>query len=322
MSKRVFIKSITCIREEADCDSFVLNEKQKVLSSKWNGSSFMTKQNAMLCMCVEEVLKQANIDSISLKEAGIFIGNGGISPSKKMLTSLIRFSGKDEDIDYECLSQNIDKIPPLEGVRNLPTAADFFLAKNFDIHNVGNPMYLGDDSGLLCLFRAQENVQLGKINTAVVAASDHKDRILQKLFSLTAGMSYCSKNGACAMVISNMPNDCVGEILEYYDEWLPEGVDLEEIVSKHLIHFTNKERISQVVINTKCSDIENRCCAICKQFFPKSIKCFNKYLGYRGTASGLSNLYLGLSELKSQESLLLISVNPGGLIGSIVVKKI
>ena len=318
MSKRVFIKSITCIREEADCDSFVLNEKQKVLSSKLNGSSFMTKQNAMLCMCVEEVLKQANIDSISLKEAGIFIGNGGIFPSKKMITSLIRFSGKDEDIDYECLSQNIDKIPPLEGVRNLPTAADFFLAKNFDIHNVGNPMYLGDDSGLLCLFRAQENIQLGKINTAVVAAS----RILQKLFSLPADVSYCSKNGACAMVISNMPNDCVGEILEYYDEWLPEGVDLEEIVSKHLIHFTNKERISQVVINTKCSDIENRCCVICKQFFPKSIKCFNKYLGYRGTASGLSNLYLGLSELKSQESLLLISVNPGGLIGSIVVKKI
>ena len=76
------------------------------------------------------------------------------------------------------------------------------------------------------------------------------------------------------------------------------------------------------ITNTKCSDIENRCCAICKQFFPKSIKCFNKYLGYRGTASGLSNLYLGLSELKSQESLLLISVNPGGLIGSIVVKKI
>lgn len=322
MSKRVFIKSIDCVKEGTEGGGFVLNENQEVSSSKWNGSSFMTKQNAMLCMCVEEALKQANIDSILLQEAGLFIGNGGIFPSKKMITSLIKFSGGNEDIDYEYLSKNIDKIPPLEGVRNLSTAANFFLAKNFDIHNVGNPLYVGDDSGLLCLFRARESIELGKIKTAVVAASDHKDRILQKLFSLDIDVSYSSQNGCCAMVISDMPNDCIGEILEYYDEWFPEGIDLEEIVSNHLMRFIQKKQISQVVINAKCSDIKNRCCAICNRVFQKSIKSFNEHFGYRGTASGLSNLYFCLSEFKSQESFLLISVNPGGLLGSIVVKKI
>ena len=127
--------------------------KEYLKSLNFEAKSLMSKQTQIALKafhnCLTEELKQS---IISLK-GSIFVCNGHISLDDSTVKIISKYLfDTDHKINFNLFGENIERMPPLDGIKVLSTAISHFVAKELNVHHPGHQIYSGDNSlsGISC----------------------------------------------------------------------------------------------------------------------------------------------------------------------------
>lgn len=101
----------------------------------------------------------------------VYLGNQMITLDAESIGIISDICIKEGSISLSLLGKNIKKLPPLNGVKLLPTIPSHIIAKELDIHGEGNILGCGDLSGLVNLIVAAASIKHGFVERAIVASS-------------------------------------------------------------------------------------------------------------------------------------------------------
>ncbi|MCM3135796.1 beta-ketoacyl synthase [Paenibacillus polysaccharolyticus] len=137
-----------------------------------SGKNMMNSTNLLEIVAVMQACEESKIDSIPENiDSALFLGNNMINLDFETMSVIKKICHTDGSLDFSLLGKNIKKIPPLSGVKLLPTVPSHFLAKMYDIHGEGNLLYSGDTSGTLSIIQSAREIESGLVDRCIVATS-------------------------------------------------------------------------------------------------------------------------------------------------------
>ncbi|EGD47358.1 Beta-ketoacyl-acyl-carrier-protein synthase I [Ruminiclostridium papyrosolvens DSM 2782] len=102
----------------------------------------------------------------------VFFGNQCINLDEELFDTLIAISGENaHSLDFSKIGSNLQRFPPLNGVKLLPTLPTHFTAKKYNLHGSANVSYAGESSSIEALLRAAVNIEMGYYEKAIVAST-------------------------------------------------------------------------------------------------------------------------------------------------------
>ncbi|MCP5363301.1 MAG: hypothetical protein H6910_04295 [Rickettsiaceae bacterium] len=103
----------------------------------------------------------------------IYIANGHISLEDETIDIIKKYAlDKDNNFDFRLLGQNIDKMPPLDGIKMLSTAISHFIAKDLEINDPGHQIYIGDNNSSAAIVEAYFKLKDMECDFALVVSSE------------------------------------------------------------------------------------------------------------------------------------------------------
>lgn len=140
------------------------------------GKNMMLRYNQLEIYSVLQALQESNWlddDDQDKFNCKVYCGNQVITFDYETLETILLICSQSnkQKLDYSVLGDNLKQIPPLNGVKLLPTASSHFIAKNYNCHGAGNLLHAGEISGLATLIMAAKEIEAGYTNNAIVTSS-------------------------------------------------------------------------------------------------------------------------------------------------------
>lgn len=158
---------------------------------KIKGKNMMLRYNKLEIFSVASAINEYNWLNNTEDEnskCSVYLGNQIINFDYETLEIMQSICCDDETkkIDFNKLGERLKEMPPLSGVKLLPTASSHFISKNCGLHGGGNLVYGGDSTSLATILCAAKDIENGVIDRAIVAStyskfSPHESRWLRSL---------------------------------------------------------------------------------------------------------------------------------------------
>lgn len=140
-----------------------------------SGSNMMLRYNKLQMKAAYQMLNDyglmASLENNAMNCA-VYVANHPVNldPETLQIFRSICSSG-DGDMDFSRLGDNLHRIPPLSGVKQLTTVPSHFMAKTTGAHGPGNLYCNSDCGGVTALLSAARAIETGRIEQAMVSAS-------------------------------------------------------------------------------------------------------------------------------------------------------
>jgi hypothetical protein len=129
------------------------------------GKNIMNCTNQLEFYSVMKVFQNIKFSENSLESCNLYLGNHIINIDIERMEIMIRLCRENDNINFSKLGTNLKRMPPLNGVKLLPTIPSHFIAKE------NNILYSSEISGLLSLMLAFNEIHSGNVDMAVVASA-------------------------------------------------------------------------------------------------------------------------------------------------------
>ncbi|WP_195574139.1 beta-ketoacyl-[acyl-carrier-protein] synthase family protein [Paenibacillus sp. 1001270B_150601_E10] len=136
-----------------------------------SGKNMMNRANQLeLYAVIQACTQYGALDVEEQIDCAVYLGNQLIHIDYETMTILVNHCLEDGCLDFTRLGEHIRKIPPLSGVKLLPTVPSHFIAKTYHAHGEGNLLYNGEISGLLNVIQAAQDIEMGTADRIIVAS--------------------------------------------------------------------------------------------------------------------------------------------------------
>lgn len=141
-----------------------------------SGSNMMLRYNKLQMKAAYQMLNDygliASLENNAMNCA-VYVANHPVNLDPEMLQIIrsICSSGGAGAMDFSKLGDNLHRIPPLSGVKQLTTVPSHFIAKTTGAHGPGNLYCNSDCGGVTALLSAARAIETGRIDQAMVSAS-------------------------------------------------------------------------------------------------------------------------------------------------------
>lgn len=167
------IDAITSFNAEAyTCNLGAEVKKFNKRSLPINGKNMLNTVNVLELKAIVEIIDNIGEDSKLDNEKGaIFLGNQIIHTDTETIQVTVNVCKSNGDLQFSMLGDKQKSIPPLSGVKLLPTVPSHFIAKVFNIHGEGCIQYNSETSGIMNLVLAAEQILHNNLDYAIVCSA-------------------------------------------------------------------------------------------------------------------------------------------------------
>lgn len=138
-------------------------------------SNIMLKYNQYELVAVMQAIKRYKwFEDVNdqRENCAIYLGNQSINLDEELYETIINISEKNmKKIQLPNIGKNLDKFPPLNGIKLLPTLPTHFIAKEYNLHGSANVLYSGDVSSIEAILHAAWDIEAGYYEKAIVAST-------------------------------------------------------------------------------------------------------------------------------------------------------
>lgn len=138
------------------------------------GTNTMLKYNQYELVSIMRAIEKYNwIEDLTEQKINcpIYLGNQCINLDQELYDTLIDISEDEETLDFSLIGKNLNKFPPLNGIKLLPTLPMHFVAKKYDFHGSANISYAGESSSIGSILHAMRDIRMGYYEKAIVAST-------------------------------------------------------------------------------------------------------------------------------------------------------
>lgn len=139
------------------------------------GTNTMLKYNQYELVSIMKAIDKYNwIEDVNDQKINcpIYLGNQCINLDQELYDTLINISGDcAETLNLSVIGKNLNKFPPLNGIKLLPTLPTHFTAKSNDLHGSANISYAGESSSIEAILHAVRDIKMGYYEKAIVAST-------------------------------------------------------------------------------------------------------------------------------------------------------
>lgn len=137
------------------------------------GTNVMLKYNQYELYAVMKAIDRYKWrENIDFENCPVYLGNQAINLDQELYDTLIKIAETTERfLDVPQIGRNLNKFPPLNGIRLLPTLPSHFIAKDNNIHGSANITYSGATSSIDALLHAERDIEMGYYEQAIVAST-------------------------------------------------------------------------------------------------------------------------------------------------------
>lgn len=185
-------------------------DKEFLRGKELESKALMSLHTQLAVLAFMECLK--GVDLNLFNERGIiYVGNGPISLDDSTIRGITKYLVFDDHLDFHSLGENIERMPPLDGIKMLSTAQSHFIAKVASTHELGNQLYSGSNTSLNCLVEAYHAIKSGRVDFAVVVSAEapfYKNSFLEANRHIDASVPF-AEGGFSTLLVS-------GELIDKY----------------------------------------------------------------------------------------------------------
>lgn len=141
-----------------------------------SGSNMMLRYNKMSMKAAYQMVNDyglmASLENDAMNCA-VYVANHPVNldPETLQIIRSISSSGGEGGMDFSRLGDQLHRIPPLSGVKQLTTVPSHFIAKFTGAHGPGNLYCNSDCGGITALLSAARAIGTGRMDQAIVSAS-------------------------------------------------------------------------------------------------------------------------------------------------------
>lgn len=135
------------------------------------GKNIMNRTNQLEFYSVMKAFQNSNFSQEALENCNLYLGNHIINIDIETMEIMIKLCKERDSINFSKLGNNLRRMPPLNGVKLLPTTPSHFIAKENNLHGKGDVVYSSEISGIMSLLLAYKEIQNNNIEMAVVSSA-------------------------------------------------------------------------------------------------------------------------------------------------------
>ena len=137
------------------------------------GKNVLNRSNKLLVYSLLKALEMYKYEEGQFDDNDpIYIGNQMQYIDESILKVILNNCITEDGLDLSIMGSFLNKMSPLSGIKLLPTTPSHTIAKHIGAHGEGCINYTGSNSGLANLYLAYNQIASGRVDRAIVCASN------------------------------------------------------------------------------------------------------------------------------------------------------